>query len=406
MAERLLIHFKPCAAKPASWALVNERGELTTAVSEGQLSDITTTIRHATLLLDTSCISLDSVQIPSTNKQRQLKAVPFALEDKLADDIEQLHFALGARQDEQGLPVATIEKSLLDNILQQCQQANLKIQNIFCDVLALPFTDKRWTILLDHDRALIKSSHAAGLYCDRDNLSVVLASLQTSAETPAEAILLLHHDDDTEAAQLLNKINTQLSIETWAGHSLSVFAKHLGDARQLNLLQGAYTPRREGSKLWQYWKVAATITGIWLALQFVYAAVEIKLLHTQNQQLTASIEKEFKAIIPDARKFNNMQKRAERRLQELRGGGTSVDDDLFLQMLADAATALSANSNISIHGMVYRNKHIDFELQADSLQSLETMNSQLSSIAGIKSVLSTSVEKDKVKGRLRLEKQG
>ncbi|TNF36928.1 MAG: hypothetical protein EP315_03540 [Gammaproteobacteria bacterium] len=406
MAERLFIHYSPCAAQPASWALINDRGELTSDVSQGHLQDITTSIRRASLLLDTACVSLDNVQIPSTNRQRQLKAVPFALEDKLADDIEQLHFALGKHQGELGLPVATINKSLLESILEQCRQAGLYIDNLLCDSLALPYQDKRWTVFLDRDRALIKLSHSAGLYCDRDNLAVMLSALMASADSPAEGLLLLHHEDDNMAAGLLGDINTELSINTWSGSPLSVFAKHLHDAQQLNLLQGDYAPKRESNKVLRFWKPAASLAAVWLILQFATAAIEIRQLQIQNLQLSASIEKEFKSIIPDARKFNNMRKRAERRLDELRGGGSSSDDDLFLQMLADATPALTANNKITIHGMVYRNKHIDLELQADSLQSLEAVKNQLGAISSIKSTLSTSVEKDKVKGRLRLEKQG
>jgi hypothetical protein len=37
---------------------------------------------------------------------------------------------------------------------------------------------------------------------------------------------------------------------------------------------------------------------------------------------------------------------------------------------------------------------------------MEAVKSQLNNIKTIKTTLSTSVEKDKVKGRLRLEKQG
>ena len=99
-----------------------------------------------------------------------------------------------------------------------------------------------------------------------------------------------------------------------------------------------------------------------------------------------------------------MQKRMERRLTELRGG-VGDDEEAFLDLLSGAAQSIDSKQ-ITIHGMVYNNKHIDMELQANSLQALENVKNKMNSIKNIKTTLSTSVEKDKVKGRLRLERQG
>jgi type II secretory pathway component PulL len=95
----------------------------------------------------------------------------------------------------------------------------------------------------------------------------------------------------------------------------------------------------------------------------------------------------------------------EQTLKELRSG-KGMDQPDFLHLLSTASAALGADKKIIIQAMVYRNQHIDLELQADSLQSLENLKTKLTGLRDIKAVLSTSIEKDKVNGRLRLEKQG
>ncbi len=406
MADTLLIHFKPGSAQHASWAFVDEQGNLTTKPDSGSLSDITTLAKgcRTTVLIDSSCINLESVNVPSQNRQRQLQAVPFALEDNLAVDIEDMHFALGKKQADDLLPVISITRSLLDEILEQFKQSNIFISHLSADSLALPVAENSWTILLDTDSAIIKTDHFTGHYCDRDNLPVIISALIKKSEHPPENIIFFHQDNDQHAADLLASIDASISIKTYSEYPLTIFAPDLEDAHELNILQGDYAPKRESSALLKPWKSVAAIAGVWIILQLVYASIEINQLEEKNLQLTQQIEKEFKRVNPGARKFHNIKKRMERKLKELRGGG-GKSDQVFLQILSEAAPVLSNNKNIDIRGIVYKGKHIDMDISADSLQTLEAIKNKLIAKRKIKTILSTSIEKNKTRGRLRLEIQ-
>ena len=114
MAETLLIYYKP-QLQYGYWALINEQGKLINQPGQGDLSDITSIARgrHATVLIDSACVSIESVNIPGQNKQRQLQAVPFALEEQLASDIDDIHFAVGKKTAEQHIPVACHYKPMV-----------------------------------------------------------------------------------------------------------------------------------------------------------------------------------------------------------------------------------------------------------------------------------------------------
>lgn len=411
MTEQLLIHFRPHHPTPVSWTLIDQQGKPSSSIESGDLDSISEQAKShkATVLLDSACLSFESVQVPSNNRQRQLQAIPFALEDKLASDIEHMHFALGQKQTDHGIPVIVLQRELLDSILEQFQQAGITVQAILADTLALPIKhsadEKDWCILIDHDHVLIKTGHSSGLYLDRQNLASLLPLLLAEATPVVTAITLYHEENDNHAADLLAELDVSLSIQSFSDQPLAIFAQHLHDARHLNILQGDYTPKKQSSPLLKPWKAVAALVGIWLILQLVYAGVETMQLNAKNQQLTRQIEKQFKQAIPDAKKFTGMRSRIKTRLKELRGGLSDDNQHHFLQILADATPALASNSKISINGIVYRNRRVDIELQADSLQSLEAVKSQLVAIPQLKTLLSTSVEKDKVNGRLRLEKQ-
>lgn len=409
MADSLVIYYQPSAddasSDHASLVLINEQGKLASKPEQGSLSNITAIAKgkRATVLLDSANLNIESVKIPGQNKQRQLQAVPFALEEQLASDIEEMHFAIGKKISDQDLPVISINRNILDQCLQQLKNANVSVTVMGADVLALPISANSWTILVDGQSALIKTGTTSGYYCDRDNLDFILNGLLKN-NTP-ETISLFHQDNDSHAANLLTDIDITLKIKTYANNKLEVFAQNLTDAQQFNILQGDYAPKSQSSQLLKPWKSVAALFATWMVVQLITANIEISQLKEKNQTLNSQIEKQFKQANPGARKFNNMRKRMERKLKQLQTGG-SGNDPLFLDILANATPAFTKTKNVNIEGIVFRNKYVDMDLRADSLQSLEDIKALLSANRKLKVVMSTSVEKDKTKGRLRLETQG
>ena len=405
MAESLLIYYKP-QSQHSSWALTNEQGKLVSEFNHGDISDISAMAKgkHATVLIDTAYLNIDNVDVPGQNKQRQLQAVPFAMEEQLASNIDDMHFALGKKVGDLPIPVISISHTLLGDLLGQFKQAGVFVETLSADVLALPFIENEWTVLVHETGALVKTGPLNGYYCDRENLSILL-STQLNKENAAENITYYHNSNDEQATELLADLKITLNTKTYQTHPLEVFAANLDDPRQLNILQGNYSPKRQSNLALKPWKSVAALFVAWMMVEMLSASIESQQLEEKNQLLTSQIEKQFKSANPTARKFNNMQKRMERKLKEMQGGG-STNDPLFLQILTDAAPAFSKSKNVNIHGIVYRNNYIDMDLQADSLQSLEDIKGLLSANRKLKVVMSTSVEKNKTRGRLRLEAQG
>ena len=407
MVDTLLIYVNPYNAH-SGWELVNEQGRLIGNLNQGNLSDIGGLAkgRRATVLIDSACVNIENLDIPGQNKQRQKQAVPFALEEQLADDIDDMHFALGTKTADDNIPVASINKTLLDNILEQLTQAGVFADVMSADVIALPYAKKHWSILIDEQRVLIKTDHSNGYYCDRDNLSVILPSL-LAEDASVEGVHYFHKHNDEDAATLLANIdqNIKLITKTYQTHPLEIFSQDLTDVRQLNILQGDYTAKRKSNLAFKPWKSVAVLLFAWMLVDMTSAVIASKQLEEKNQALTSAIEKEFKRAIPNARKFNNMRKRMEQKLKQLQNGGNE-SDPLFLHILANATESFNQNKKVNVSGIVFRNTYVDMDLQADSLESLEKIKKDLSANKKLKVVMSTSVEKNKTRGRLRLETQG
>ncbi len=373
--------------------------------------------KKVSVLIDAHYTTVESVNIPSKNRNKQLLAVPFAMEDFLAEDIEDTHFALGKTTSEaadNNIQVIAIKRSLLEQTIDFFARQQITLEVVTADSVALPTVDNQWSILLDDDSALIKTGSVQAHSCDRGNFQLIIQTLlqdkKHNEETLPQAITYFYKADDEDAQHLLDDIADEFEIEInsqcYKNHALEIFVQNLNEVSSLNLLQGEFKPVRK-SNLWlQPWKSVAAVATFWLVLQLGYSAMLTSQLEIKNHELTRQIESEFKRTIPDAKKMTNMQKRIERRLNDLKSGGSSSANNSFLHILSKVSPVLAKNDKIEIQAAVYRNNYIDVDLTAKSLQDIETVKNKLSTIPGIKTVLSTTVEKSKVKGRLRLEAKG
>ena len=92
------------------------------AVRRGSLSELAAQVTGARFLLIApgEAITLHRVPLPSRKRSTWARAVPYALEDQVVEDIETLHFALGSTPESDHLPVAVVNRDALRGWLDAC----------------------------------------------------------------------------------------------------------------------------------------------------------------------------------------------------------------------------------------------------------------------------------------------
>jgi len=121
MSETLLIHYNINNAQRATWSLCNAAGELTGKISTGSLTELAESAADHPIivLLNSQCLHINQLQLPTQNMQKLLKAVPFAIEEFIADDIENFHFVVAKNNHDNatsvvGININTLEKNRTD----------------------------------------------------------------------------------------------------------------------------------------------------------------------------------------------------------------------------------------------------------------------------------------------------
>jgi general secretion pathway protein L len=406
MADSLLLHYNPGAPDHATWSLVNPQGELTSRIASGPLEEARdiATGRRTVVLLDARSVHLNHVNLPTSNRQKMLRAVPYALEEQIAGEIEDFHFVIGNRGDT-GTAVAGIHRSTLDAILARFQQASIRPDAMIADALCLPQAEAQWTVLLHDDHALVSFGNDVNTVIDAGILPLLLQAQLKRTDTAPERIVMLTPDGETPPKVFDDADDAPEIVQlTYNTHPLVVFCGHYADALALNLLQGAYKPRRKHADAMLRWRLPAALAASWLLLYLGNAAFELNKLEQANNELAAQIEKIYKDSFPQSKRVVNARVQMEQKLKELKSGGGGSESD-FLALLTESVSALGSQQDITIESINYRSQRMNIGVTGSKLQSVETLNTMLNKNPKLKSELSSATaENNEVKGSIRLQR--
>ncbi|MDX1607474.1 MAG: type II secretion system protein GspL, partial [Candidatus Competibacterales bacterium] len=144
--------------------------------------------RHLVLAVPGERVTLTAVQAPRRNRGAWRKALPYALEDQLVEDVEQLHFALGAEAADGHTPVAVLRRAELTRWLERLRAQGLEPRAAIPDCLLLPLPEGHWSLLADGDHIRVRTGAAAGFVADPDSLGPLLELARREGE-PAGIVI-------------------------------------------------------------------------------------------------------------------------------------------------------------------------------------------------------------------------
>ncbi len=402
MRETLLLRADSVAGDRWRWLRL-EDGKPPGAVQAGVLADAAaeaTGLRVVVLVAGGECL-LTQAQIPGRNRHKIVRALPYALEEQLSDEVENLHFALGDLQPDGGWPVAVISRTYLDTLTAALAGCALDVQQMVPEQLAVPYTEGEISALVIGDMALVRTGELAGFAVDIDNLGVLL-TMQQDAEALPRLRLYVHEamfapETDGYAGETL--------IDSWTGDPLSLLAAGLSE-RSINLLQGEYSRSGNWQQLWKPWRATAALLLAGVLVSFTATGIEYFRLGKENERLRAEIENIFRQASPETRRMVNPRVQMQQQLDSLQGSGTS--DNSFLVLLARTGAVLREVSGLELAAITYRSGRLDLDMKIDSLQVLDQLKQSLTGAGGLEVDIqsATAGSDNRVQGRLRIQGKG
>src|SRR6185312_7862525 len=159
MADRLPLRLPRGPEQGATWLIVDARGAPTGPPQGGPLSlaAARATGRRLAVLVPGSDVLLAEPDVPVKAGAKLQQLVPYALEEQLADDIDELHFAIGKRVGESPTtPVAVVALSLMDEWTSALKAAGLNPESMYVDSDLLPVNPGHAVALLEDDIVVVR----------------------------------------------------------------------------------------------------------------------------------------------------------------------------------------------------------------------------------------------------------
>jgi len=383
MRPRVFIRLRSPESETVQWVQVDDAGTVAPAV-EGSLQEaaVAAAGSEVVVLVPGDRLVLCTASVPSRNRQRIAEALPFALEDQLIDDVEDLHFAVGERDGQGQVHAAVVSREHMDAWLAALQEAGVRPEALVPDILALPCEQGQWTLAVDGDVALLRTGGQTGYAFDAQNTAVMLpAALEAAGEQPPERLRFIPGTDGPQAEPTLPAdLPVQLDVEARPGAVLELLAGGYG-AGSIDLLQGGYSRREQLGRLWRPWRPAAALLLVWLCIQAAVSVVEFHHLQRRAQALQADVEGTFRRAFPEVHNIVNAKVQMQRKLQALRSGG-EVSRSGFISLLTDIGPQLISEGSLHLKRLSYNDGKFDLAITIGDLQKLDALKQRLANKSG------------------------
>lgn len=369
---------------------------------------------RVTVLVPGEDVLLARAQLPEMKGQKLARAVPFALEEQLANDAEDVHVAIGRRDASGKLANAVILRETIDSWLSRLREAGLHPDVMSPEVFGVHWDSDtetaRWTLVINGTHALLRTGEQTGMAFDVENIILVLrAALNEAGESMPSSLSIVICGDEhfdgpparEELTALCSERSVELSFQQYDDSCNLLLAQGFDEGHAINLLQGDYSRKEQLGKFLRPWKSALVLGAIMIVLQVGIFLVDYLRLSSLADEQQAEIESLFKAAMPGSRLVPGREKDLmEQALAKLRGSGTNQG---LLGLLAQSGNIFRETGGIVLRNLRYRDGKMDVDMDIPDLQSLDKLKQRLTSEAGLKvDIVSASQRDGKVECRLTL----
>ena len=357
-----------------------------------------------------------TVTLPGKGGRYIQQALAYAIEDKVATDIELLHFATGKSSNKNQVSAHCIEKSFLLGFYGDVYGARpeIRLASAYVDSDLLPLEDYDLVISLESQWAMVRTSHqsvkirVANLIPYLD--SILLMPAEDEEDSSSRIKLYDHNANDSDHKLLLAEIaqypNVEIETESLSISALDLLAEsyfHNG-APAIDLCQGDLRIQNESGGQLKQWAWVAGIAVLAFFLQVGVFVGKGMYYQTQADELGQQALVAYKQVVPAAR--NTSVARLARIIKgKLRQSESQGVDAGFLYLLGEAGYQYQqskASSGISFTSIGYsaQRGELVIELEAKTFEQMDQLKNALVT-NGLNAKISSAVQEENYyRGRL------
>lgn len=355
-------------------------------------------------LVPASEMLLTQVTIPAGSSRQLAAALPYLLEEELAQDVERLHVQL-LQRDNDIATVAIIEHQKVTSWLTAFAECGIELKKLIPDCLCLPLfndgysaaeIDGQWLIRQSEVMGVCADSNWLGTWITSQKAPIVIDTVDDEAnddeiESDVEAERIA---EEVESIVAATEILAQVTINHYTPAPLNVPGRWQSQPPELvmqllaigaaeskaTLLSGPYKPQAAWRKHLQPWrKVAISAVVVLVALVGERVLTTQRLEHQANAYHAES-ERIFRQVLPQFKRIPSQSYLKNQMNAALKSLGGNGEQNGMLMWLSELKPALTKVPTIKIINLKYDQTRGELRLQATAagFQDFEQLRSALS----------------------------
>ncbi|MFZ2509291.1 MAG: type II secretion system protein GspL [Steroidobacteraceae bacterium] len=351
-------------AEIPSWVITDAEGGGIGPVASGALAEAAPLAAGRTLVVIApgASVSFALPELPVKGSARLAQVVPYAMEELLAGEIEQFHFAVG-RTDASGRTlVAAVRREEMRSWLDTLAAAGLDPQALVPEPLCVPDNPGKIVAVIESGRLLVRAPGTLPVALDAEPLTEAFALAGLIGEDRQVQLFVPPEDweQSREILEALRDATGSLDLQLLPDGALPLLAAGGVRSEALSLLQGEFARRTGWSAEWRRWRIAAFLALAAIALHVGVRGFELLRLHAEEQRLDAAIEQAVRTALPDVGRIVDPRAQIEQRL----AGGGAADPAGLLARLSAVGGALTGAGGPAIESLGWRNGSLQLQMTA------------------------------------------
>ncbi len=349
-----------------------------------------------TVFLPQQMILQTSAQMPPRANKQQLNAISYAIEDQLAEDIENCFFAVLPQREDGAVPVAVIDQNKMDEICALIAEYHLQVRLILPQMYLCPWPDDDTviaTVCSIRQGFLVRTAEHEGFYCEASVLPQILKLVSRHSEQKVQQVICF------------GSLPEQLDItdvEIIGQPQLDLLTQDVVESGCLNLKQKKYESSHQWIAILRRWKWPALVL---LLLMFIFISDAVIDLWQQKNLLNTLVQQQnalLKQKLPELADSDNPRSELTKYLADHRGGSELKG---FLDQLYEFVRLKEGLTQLNTGKIQFQKFSLIVDLESKDLKSLESLRAKLGESSFKARIDNVNINPEKTTGRLIMEER-
>ena len=354
---------------------------------------------NVVVLVPTAQVAWLSRAVPGRRPAQIRRALPFAVEEFLTQDVETMHLAHGPIIRGRPVRCALLDRQLITDWLTCLRDFGLRPGHMVPDGALLPCDEGAASVLFDDGAALVKTpEHIASV--EASSLPDIMESIRSSFDEADEPVRLELIGNDIAGIRA-DDSGFRIHRTRFDGPVLDFLASRWeANCPEINLLQGPFAPERRARASAGRWRGVSALAAVWLIVTLAWLLAEGYVANQRADALEAESKDLYRSIYPNDRRIPNAFAQMRVKLR-----GSDAGEGAFHLLLGQlAAGTLRADAEINVRSITFNDarEELTSELWLPGYAQIDGLKRGLEE-RGLAVDISSAEERDNiVRARLRI----